>query len=71
MQHTEYSYLTDEEVILRVEAKQDATSLEVELAARLQDVLDMVEEAEDIVEGLCDLLDAHGIAVEFVEGAVQ
>ena len=71
MNHTEYSYLTDEEVISKVETSQTPTSLEVELCARLQDALDMIEEAEEIVEGLCDLLDAHGIAVEFVEGAVQ
>lgn len=71
MQHTEYSYLTDEEVIYKVENKDDATSLEVELAARLQDAIDGIDEAEDIVEGLCDLLEAHGIEVEFVEGSVQ
>lgn len=71
MNYTEYSYLTDEEVISKVESMQTPTSLEVELATRLQDVLDMVEEAEDIVEGLCDLLEAHGIGVEFVEGAVE
>ena len=71
MNHTEYSYLTDEEVISKVEAMQTPTSLEVELAARLQDVLDMVEEAEDIVESLCELLEDHGIGIEFVEGAVQ
>lgn len=71
MQHTEYSYLTDEEVISKVENKDDATSLEVELAARLQDAIDCVEEAEEIVEGLCDLLEDHGIAIEFVDGIVQ
>lgn len=71
MPHTEYSYLTDDEVIQKVETKQDPTSLEVELAARLQDCMDAVEEAEEVVEGLCDILDAHGIAVEFVEGIVQ
>lgn len=71
MQHTEYSYLTDEEVISKVENKDDATSLEVELAARLQDAIDGIEEAEEIVEGLCDLLEDHGIAIEFVDGIVQ
>lgn len=71
MQHTEYSYLTDDEVISKVENKDDATSLEVELAARLQDAIDGIEEAEEIVEGLCDLLEDHGIAIEFVDGIVQ
>jgi hypothetical protein len=71
MQHTEYSYLTDEEVINKVETKTNPTSLEVELASRLQDAIDGIEEAEEIVEGLCDLLDENGIAIEFVEGMVQ
>lgn len=71
MQHTEYSYLTDEEVINKVEIKTNPTSLEVELACRLQDAIDGIEEAEEIVEGLCDLLDENGIAIEFVEGMVQ
>lgn len=71
MQHTEYSYLTDEEVISKVVNKDDPTSLEIELAARLQDAIDGIEEAEEIVEGLCDLLDENGIAIEFVESLVQ
>lgn len=69
--YTEFSYLTDEELISKVERKDDPTSMEVELAARLQDAIDGIEEAEEIVEGLCDLLDDHGIAIEFVEGVVQ
>lgn len=69
--YTEYSYLTDEEVISKVESKDKPTSLEVELAARLQDAIDGLEEAEEVVEGLCELLDEHGIAIEFVEGIVQ
>lgn len=69
--YTEYSYLTDEEVISKVETKQNPTILEVELSARLQDALDGIEEAEELVEGLCNLLDDHGIVIEFVEGDLQ
>ncbi len=71
MQHTQFSYLTDDEVIHKVETKDNPSDLEIELAARLQDALDGIEEAEEVVEGLCDLLDENGIAVEFVEGLVQ
>jgi len=69
--YTEYSYLTDEEVISKVESKENPTILEVELSARLQDALDGIEEAEELVEGLCNLLDDHGIVIEFVEGDLQ
>lgn len=71
MQHTEYSYLSDDELIAKVECKDAPTMLEIELAARLQDAIDGIEEAEEIVEGLCDLLDDHGISVEFVESELQ
>ena len=71
MQYTEYSYLTDEEVISKVEMKEDASSLEVELAMRLNDSLDLCEEADEVIEELFEILDDNGITIEFVEDPLQ
>lgn len=71
MQYTEYSYLTDDELICKVENKSDATSLEVELASRLQALMDDLEEAEEIIESLNAICEENGIEVSVVEGFVQ
>lgn len=71
MQYTEHSYLTDDELICKVENKSDATSLEVELASRLQSVMDDLEEAEEMMESLAEICEEHGIELSVVEGLVQ
>ena len=71
MQYTEYSYLTDDELISKVENKNDATSLEVELASRLQAALDDIEEAEEVIESLNTICEEAGIEISVVESLVQ
>lgn len=71
MEYTEHSYLTDDELIAKVQNKSDATPLELELASRLQDALDGLEDAEDIMDGMADILESNGIEFELVEGTVQ
>lgn len=69
--YTQYSYLTDEELISKVESKSDATQLEIELAIRLQDAIDVAEEADETVEMMADILEEHGVVIETAEGSLQ
>lgn len=69
--YTKYSYLTDEELISKVQSKSDATELETELAIRLQDAIDMAEEADETVEMMADILEEHGVYVDEVEVSLQ
>lgn len=71
MQYTEYSYLADDELICKVENKSDATSLEVELASRLQDALDTLEEADEVIESLNTICEEAGIEIDVIESLVQ
>lgn len=56
-----YSHMTDEELLRHVQVS-DTTVLERELAKRLEDALDMVEEAEEV-------LNQHEL--QFVEVPIQ
>lgn len=69
--YTQYSYLTDDELISKVESKSDASDLEVELSIRLQDAIDVMEEADETVEMMADILEEHGVVIEEVEGSLQ
>ena len=48
--HTEYSYLTEEELLTKVDSMESPTALEIELASRLLaalDTLDGIDMLED------------------------
>lgn len=71
MQYTEHSYLADDELICKVENKSDATSLEIELASRLQDALETLDEADEVIESLNAICEDAGIEVSVIESLVQ
>jgi hypothetical protein len=60
---TEYSYLTEEELLRVVSSKGDdaATPLERELALRLTDAIDTLDSVEDALDDVLGVLAAHGL----------
>lgn len=50
--HTEYSYMTEEELLTKVESMETPTSLEIELAARLKAALHYIDELSEMEDEL-------------------
>jgi len=69
--YTEYSYLSDDELLSRVESKSDATALEVELSARLQSAIDDVEETQETLDAVLAACEEVGVDMELFDSLLQ